>query len=170
MTLVGCRPMPATHPSEILTDGKHDQPHGRLDGVRRRARRPHEFAQVLTLLKLHARMVALTTFLGSPVPLGRTSLGTLLAKLKVRPLLHSEREVVMAAVSGRMSPRLPLDRCPAREPATPTSYGPARRGAALLGAMMGCGERLGCVGMGVGACGWVGRVDWCGPGLSCARA
>ena len=54
-----------------------------------------------------------------------------------------------------------------REPAIPTSYGPARRGAALLcwglsrrGAMRLCGERLGCMMVGVGACGWVVRVGW----------
>ena len=34
----------------------------------------------------------------------------------------------MAVLSGQTSPRVPLDRCPA----TPTSYGLARRGAALL--------------------------------------
>ena len=28
--------------------------------------------------------------------------------------------------------------------------------------MMGCGERLGSVGMSVGECGWVGRVGWSG--------
>ena len=74
--------------------------------------------------------------------------------------IHSDREVRMAAVSGRMSPRVSLD----RYPANPTLYGPARRGAALLcwglsrrGAMMGCGERLGSVGVGVG-----GSVDRCG--------
>ena len=50
-----------------------------------------------------------------------------------------------------------------RSPTNPTSHGPARRGAALLcwglsrrGTMRLCGERLGCVGMGVEECGWVG--------------
>ena len=73
----------------------------------------------------------------------------------------------MAAVSGRMSPRVPLALM--RSPTTPTSYGPARRGAALLcwglsrrGAMRLCGERLGSVGMGVEECGWAGTAS-CAP-------
>ena len=89
------------------------------------------------------------------------ALGTsLFAKLQVRPLNHSEREVGMAVVSGRMRARVPPRSCVAPRN---TSYGPARRGAALLcwglsrrGAMRLCGERLGSVGMGVGrAGGWV---------------
>ena len=67
----------------------------------------------------------------------------------------------MAAVSGRMGPRVPLDRCPAR---SARDRGSGRRDAALLcsagafrrGAMMGCGERLGSVVVGVGEWGSVG--------------
>ena len=72
----------------------------------------------------------------------------------------------MAAVSGRMRARIPLALM--RSPANPrpTSYSPARRGAALLcwglsrrGAMMGCEERLGSVGVWA----WAGRsVGWGG--------
>ena len=32
---------------------------------------------------------------------------------KVRPLIPREREAGMAAMSGRMHPRVPLDQCPA---------------------------------------------------------
>ena len=49
--------MLAVHPSEILSEDKHDQPHGRLVGVRGSSRRRHEFVQVLTLFKLDARVV-----------------------------------------------------------------------------------------------------------------
>lgn len=96
-----------------------------------------------------------------PFHLRALALGTsLFVKLQVRPLIHSEREVGMAVVSGRMRARVPPRSCVAPRP---TSYGPARRGAALLcwglsrrGAMRLCGERLGSVGMGVGrAGGWV---------------
>ena len=58
-------------------------------------------------------------------------LGTLPRKLKVRPLIHSEREVGMAAVSGRMRPRIPLAHM--RSPATPRPpLRTAQRDAALL--------------------------------------
>ena len=71
-----------------------------------------------------------TTFLGSSVPACVQKLSALFSrKLKVRPLIHSDREAGMAAVSGRMSPRLPLDRCPAT-PRPPLRM--ARRDAALL--------------------------------------
>ena len=66
----------------------------------------------------------------------------------------------MAAVSGRMSPRMPLD----RYPANPHFVWPGatRRCFALLGlsrrgAMRLCGERLGLVGVGLGRRGLVGR-------------
>ena len=62
----------------------------------------------------------------------------------------------MAAVSGRMRHRVPLDRCPGRERATHfVQPGATRRCFAFLGlsrrgAMRLCGERFGSVGMGVG--------------------
>ena len=77
-----------------------------------------------------------------------------------------------------------------RDPATPTPYGPARRGAALLcwglsrrGAMRPCGERLGSVEVGgMGRVGWDGcsaTPPWLWParrgaallcwGMDCAR-
>ena len=75
-----------------------------------------------------------TTFLGSSVPLRNEPLRTpasrwLPRKLKVRQLIHSDREVRMAALSGRTSPRIPLDRYPAN-PRPPLRI--ARRDAALL--------------------------------------
>ena len=64
---------------------------------------------------------------------------------------------------GRMVAPVPLDSCPAREPLRMALAGATRRCFALLrlsrrGAMMGCGERLRSAGVGVGACGSVGRV------------
>ena len=76
----------------------------------------------------------------------------------------------MAAVSGRMRPRIPPRSCVA--PRTHFVWpGATRRCFALLGlsrrgAMRLCGERLGSVGVRVGACGSVGRVDR--PLLYCA--
>ena len=72
-----------------------------------------------------------TTFLGGPVPACVQKLSALFSrKTPGAPQpIHSEREVGMVAVSGRTSPRVPLDRCPAN-PRTPLRM--ARRDAALL--------------------------------------
>ena len=71
-----------------------------------------------------------TTFLGSSVPACVQKLSALFSrKLKVRPLIHSDREVGMAVLSGQTSPRVPLDRCPATPRPLRVS---ARRDAALL--------------------------------------
>ena len=56
-TRVGSRLMAATHPSEILADDKHDNLHGRPNVVVGRGEARHEFAEVLTLPKLHAEVV-----------------------------------------------------------------------------------------------------------------
>ena len=66
----------------------------------------------------------------APFHLTALALGTLLlAKLQVRPLIHSDREVGMRVFWERTSPWLPLDRCPAN-PRPPLRM--ARRDAALL--------------------------------------
>ena len=56
-TRVGSIWIQTTHLGEILAPEKHDELHGRLDDDDGHPRRRHEFAQVLTLLKLHARVV-----------------------------------------------------------------------------------------------------------------
>ena len=58
-TRVGSRLMPATHPSEILTDHKHGQHHGRPDASEAARVGVPEFVQVLTLFKLDAEVVPL---------------------------------------------------------------------------------------------------------------
>ena len=81
----------------------------------------------------------------------------------------------MAVVSGRMRPRIPLDRCPANPRPL---RGSDQRDAALLcsaaafprrGAMRLCGERLGSVGVGVvGSVGWDGTASWTLVALACS--
>ena len=89
----------------------------------------------------------------------REGLGTLPRKTPGAPqLIPCEREVGRSKTAGRTSPRIP--RAHMRSPTNSTSYGPARRGAALLclglsrrGAMRTCGERLGSGGGGRGRMG-----------------
>ena len=113
---------------------------------------------------------------GSEAPFHQKALDTLLSQTQGAPQpTHSEREVAMAAVSGRMRPRIPLDRCPAN-PYPPLRMAlagatrrcfalllafPARRDEALRGAL---GIKEGGRGR-VSARGSVGRVGWDGSGL-----
>ena len=92
------------------------------------------------------------------------ALGTLLAKLQVPPLIPREREVGMAVLSGRMSPRVPLDRCPLKPHfvwpgATRRCFDllgafPARRDDGLRGALGIGGGGRGGVRIVVGRVGW----------------
>ena len=75
----------------------------------------HRFGHVARVVRSARRhMIATVSPWNAPRLQGAKNLSaSLLAKRKVRPLIHSEREVGMVAVSGRTSPRIPLDRCPA---------------------------------------------------------
>ena len=98
---------------------------------------------------------------------------------KVRPLIPCEREVGMAVVSGRMRPRVPLDRCPANPRPLHSS---GRLDAALLcsaalllhrgfsrrGTMMTYWERLGSVGVAVGLFGCLHFGVLCAGAWQCA--
>ena len=74
----------------------------------------------------------------------------------------------MAAVSGRMSPRVsigyPLTDTPRPRDPSVALTGATRRCFALLWlSRRGAMRLLGCVGVGVGECGSVGWVGWVGP-------
>ena len=101
--------------------------------------------------------------------LGKEPLGTLFSRITPGPPAHSQRSGGGdgGRVGANESSGTPaLMRSPANP--RPTSYSPARRGAALLcwglsrrGAMMGCEERLGSVGV------WAwGSVGWSAGWLS----